>query len=69
MLGINYDTKDRISSTIIAIIGLCVTLASFISGMSLIFDHNNLLGTIPLAFAVIISLLQIIMGIRSFRNR
>ena len=61
--------KYRVIVTIIAIIGLLATFAAFIFGMSLIIDHNNLLGIIPLAFAVIISVLQIIMGIRSYRNK
>ena len=61
--------KYKVIVTIIAIIGVCATLVSFIFGMSLILDHNNLLGIIPLVFAVLISFLQIIMGIRSFKNR
>lgn len=61
--------KYRVIVTIIAIIGLLATFASFIFGMSLIIDHNNLLGIIPITFAVLISVLQIVMGIRSYRNK
>ena len=61
--------KYRIFVVVIAIIGLCATFASFIFGMSLIIDHDNLLGIIPIAFAVIISILQIMMGIKGYRNK
>ena len=57
------DKKRKIIATILAIIVLAITFALVIWGLTLIIDYGNLLGIIPLAFAIIISIVQITFGI------
>ena len=57
------DKKRKIIASILAIIVLAITFALVIWGLTLIIDYSNLLGIIPLAFAIIISIVQITFGI------
>jgi len=60
--------KYRIIAIIIASLSLCGILALAVWGLVLIIDKTNALGWIPLSFAILLSLAQIIAGI-ILRNR
>ncbi len=53
------NKKIKVLATILAITVLAGVFALVIWGLVLIIDKNNLLGIIPLAFAIIISIIQI----------
>ena len=55
--------KYRIITIIIASVSLFGILALAIWGIILITDKNNRLGWVPLSFAILLSLIQIIAGI------
>ena len=55
--------RYRVLAIIIALIGIAAIIASFIYGLHLIIDKNNLLGIIPVVIAVILSVAQIAAGI------
>lgn len=61
--------STKIKAFIVAIIGLAATITSFIFGMSLLVDKNDLLGIIPLAAALLLSVLQITLGIKAYNRR
>ena len=64
----NLSKKHIIIAKVIA---LCVVFASFaliIWGIYLISEKNSMLGILPLAAAVIISLVQIILGIIIYKK-
>ena len=62
------DKKYRIISRIIAIVVIFGVIALALWGVYLIFDLGNLLGIIPLSFAVLISLFQIVAGIVLYKK-
>ena len=55
--------RYRVLAVIIALIGVAATIASLVYGLYLIIDNDNLLGIIPIAVAVILSISQITAGI------
>ena len=55
--------RYRVLAAIIALIGIAATIASLVYGLYLIIDNDNLLGIIPIAVAVILSISQITAGI------
>ena len=57
------NKKIKVLATILALTVLAGVFALVIWGLVLIIDKNNLLGIIPLAFAIIISIIQITLGI------
>ncbi len=59
----NISKKHKNIAKVIAILVLFGVLALAFWGIVLIVDYNNLLGIIPLAVAIIISLAQIILSI------
>lgn len=54
--------KYRIITALVAIAVLLGVLALFIWGCVLICDYNNKLGIIPIAIAIVLSILQIVAG-------
>ena len=60
--------KHRIIATVIALIVLAGICFLIIFGLTLIIDKGNLLGIIPLAFAIIISVVQIVLGIVLYKK-
>ena len=66
--GKGTDKKFRVISKIIAIVVVFGVIALALWGVCLIFDKENLLGIIPLAFAVVISLFQIVAGIILYKK-
>ena len=59
----NISKKHKNIAKLIAIGVLLIVLALAVWGIVLIFDYGNLLGIIPLSFAIIISLAQITLSI------
>ena len=55
--------RYRVLAIIIALIGIAATIASLVYGLHLIIDKDNLVGIIPIAIAVLLSLAQITAGI------
>lgn len=55
--------RHRVIATLIAIAVLLTVIALFIWGLALIVDDSNMMGLLPLAIAVLISLAQIVAGI------
>lgn len=55
--------RYRVLAVIIALVGIAATIASFVYGLHLIIDRDTLLGIIPIAIAVILSIAQITAGI------
>ncbi len=55
--------RYRVLAIIIALIGVAATIASLVYGLHLIIDKDNLVGIIPIAIAVLLSLAQITAGI------
>lgn len=66
--GKGTDKKFRVISKIIAIVVVFGVIALALWGVYLILDKENLLGIIPLAFAVVISLFQIVAGIIFYKK-
>ena len=66
--GKGTDKKFRVISKIIAIVVVFGVIALALWGVYLIFDKENLLGIIPLAFAVVISLFQIVAGVIFYKK-
>ena len=64
----NVTKKHKIIAAVIALIVIAVIFAFIILGVVLIFEKNNLLGIIPLSLAIIISVVQIIFGIKLFNK-
>ncbi len=64
----NVTKKHKFIAKLLAIFVLFITLALVVWGCVLIIDYNNLLGIIPLAIALLISLLQIIFGIILYKR-
>ena len=64
----NVTKKHKLIAKLFAIFVLFITLALVVWGCVLIIDYNNLLGIIPLAIALLISLLQIIFGIILYKR-
>ena len=60
--------KHRIIAIIIALFVLAGIFALIIFGLTLIIDKNNFLGIIPLSFAIIISIAQIVLGIILYKK-
>ena len=54
--------RYRVLAVIIALVGIAAVFVSFIYGVHLITDKDNLLGIIPIAAAVLISIAQIVAG-------
>lgn len=65
----NITKKHKVLAWILAIGVLVGVCALVIWGLSLIIDKNNFLGLIPLAFAVLISVAQIVAGIVLYKKR
>lgn len=61
--------RYRVLAWLIAFIGILATFASFIFGMALIVDNNDLVGIIPLAIALLLSIMQISLGIKAYKKR
>ncbi len=59
----NVTKAHKIISAVISLIVLVGVLALALFGVALIIDEGNLLGILPLSFALIISVLQIGLGI------
>lgn len=53
----------RTLAIVIALVGVTATMVSLIFGLTLIIDHNNMMGIIPLTIAAVLSVGQITMGI------
>ena len=64
----NVTKKHKLIAKLLAIFVLLITLALVVWGCVLIIDYKNLLGIIPLAIALFISLLQIIFGIILYKR-
>ena len=64
----NISKKHKVIAKIIAIAVLLVVLALAVWGIILIVDYSNLLGIIPLAFAIVISVFQIVFGIVLYKK-
>ena len=64
----NISKKHKAIAKIIAIAVLLVVLALAVWGIILIVDYSNLLGIIPLAFAIVISVFQIVFGIVLYKK-
>lgn len=64
----NVTKKHKIIAKILAVIVIFAIFALVVWGLALIIDHNNYLGLIPLSFALVISLLQIIFGIILYKR-
>ena len=65
----NMVTKEhRIIAAVIALIIIAGIFALVIFGLTLIIDKGNLLGIIPLSFAIIISAVQIVLGIVFYKK-
>lgn len=64
----HHSKRYILLSKIVAIFGILITLGLAIWGGVLIADYNNILGTVPLALAVIISLAQIVAGIVLYKK-
>jgi hypothetical protein len=60
--------KHRIIASVIALIVIAGIFALVIFGLTLIIDKGNLLGIIPLSFAIIISAVQIVLGIVFYKK-
>lgn len=60
--------KHRIIAAVIALIVIAGIFALVIFGLTLIIDKGNLLGIIPLSFAIIISAVQIVLGIVFYKK-
>lgn len=61
--------KHKVIASILAFLVIAGVFALVIWGCALIIDHNNLLGILPIAIGVIISLAQIIAGILLYKHR
>lgn len=61
--------RYRVLAWLIAFVGILATFASFIFGMVLIVDNNDLVGIIPLAIALLLSIMQISLGIKAYKKR
>lgn len=64
----NLTKKYKIIAKVIALVMTFILLGLIIFGLILIIDNNNLLGIIPLAFGIIISLVQIVFGIILYKK-
>ncbi len=64
----NISKKHKVIAKIIAIAVLFGVLALAVWGIILIVDYSNLLGIIPLAFAIVISVFQIVFGIVLYKK-
>lgn len=64
----NITKKHKLIATLLALLVLCGVVALVIWGLVLIIDKGNLLGVIPLSFAILISLAQIIAGILLYKK-
>lgn len=64
----NATKKHLFFAKLIAIIALLGVFALIIYGAILVFDYNNLWGLIPLALALIISIIQIVLGIILYKK-
>lgn len=64
----NVTKKYRVIATVIAITVLIILFALVIWGFCLIIDKKNMLGIIPIAFAAVLSLAQIIAGIALYNK-
>ncbi len=64
----NETKKHKIIAAVIALIVIASIFALIILGVVLIFEKNILLGIIPLSFAIIIFVVQIIFGIKLFNK-
>ena len=64
----NITKKHKWIATVLALLVLCGVFALVIWGLVLIIDKGNLLGVIPLSFAILISLAQIIAGILLYKK-
>ena len=60
--------KHRIIAAVIALIVIAGIFALVIFGLTLIIDKGNLLGIIPLSFAIIISAVQMVLGIVFYKK-
>ena len=60
--------KHRIIAAVIALIVIAGIFALVIFGLTLIIDKGNLLGIIPLSLAIIISAVQIVLGIVFYKK-
>ncbi len=65
----NLKKKHKVFAWILAFTVLIGVFALVIWGLWLMIDKNNFLGLIPLAFATLISVLQIVAGIVLYNKR
>lgn len=71
MLVVPEKRITKAQRRIAVVIAVCVIVgvfALFIWGMALILDHGNMWGILPVAAAVLISLVQIVAGILLYRK-
>ncbi len=64
----NISKKHKVIAAILAIAVLAGVFALVIWGVTLIVDHGNLLGIMPITVAVLISVFQIVAGIILFKK-
>ncbi|MBQ8658482.1 MAG: hypothetical protein IJ506_05035 [Clostridia bacterium] len=64
----NITKKHKVIAGIGAIVMLVIVCALVIWGLVLLIDSHNFLGLIPLAFAVLISVVQIVAGIVLYKK-
>lgn len=64
----NITKKHKIIATSLALFVLALVFGLIIFGVVLLVDYDNLWGILPLAFAVLISLVQIIAGIVLYKK-
>lgn len=64
----NITKKHKMIAKIIAVFVLLLVLSLAVWGIVLLVDYDNLWGILPLAVAVLISLVQIIAGIVLYKK-
>ena len=64
----NVSKKHKLIAKIIAVLVVIGIFVLVIWGASLIIDHNNLWGIAPISAGVIISLIQVIVGIILYKK-
>lgn len=64
----NITKKHRILARVFAIVELVALAALVIWGVALIVDYQNMLGLIPLAIVLLISVLQVFFGIKLYKK-
>ncbi len=65
----NLTKKHKFFAWVLALVVLIGVCALAVWGLALLIDKNNFLGLIPLAFGVLISIVQIVAGIILYKKR